>query len=298
MGKFLQGLVRFQKGEFLQARAFFEQCHGLDDGSHRKAFARITAEDPYAALLSFLALTLAYLGYFDRAHACAEKALWTAGKLEHLYSLVVVSIYASWVNSIAGSPHEALRYATDAVNLSNEHGFPYWSAWGMVHCGWSMTALGKAQEGLGSLTNGLSVVYSTGATISTSWTLMLLAEAYTRLTQPDEALNRLLEAEQFITTTNERFHEAELYRLRGDLLNANGDPLSAELNYHRALTIANQQSAKTFELRAATSLARLSCDQGKRTEVRDLLAPIYNWFTEGHDTPVLKKAKSLLDLLK
>jgi len=110
-------------------------------------------------------------------------------------------------------------------------------------------------------------------------------------------MNCLTEAEQIIEMTEERYNEAELHRLRGDLVPSSHDPAAAEQNYQRALAIANQQNAKTLELRAATGLARLWRSQGKRTEARDLLAPVYNWFTEGFDTPVLKEAKALLEQL-
>jgi predicted ATPase len=126
---------------------------------------------------------------------------------------------------------------------------------------------------------------------------MHLAEAYAMLGQPVEGLNCLDEAAQNIETTEERISEAELCRLRGDLLNATGDRAAAERRYHQALAVAERESAKLWELRAATSLARLWRDQGKRTEARDLLAPIYGWFTEGFDAPVLQNAKALLDQL-
>jgi predicted ATPase len=112
-----------------------------------------------------------------------------------------------------------------------------------------------------------------------------------------EGLSYLTEAAQIIETTEERCEQAELYRLRGDLLNAIGDGATAEQNYHQALSVARPQSARVFELRAATGLARLWRDQGKHAEARDLLAPIYGWFTEGFDTPVLQDAKALLDEL-
>jgi predicted ATPase len=127
--------------------------------------------------------------------------------------------------------------------------------------------------------------------------LTSVAEAYARLGQPVVGLNCLTEAVQIIEATDERRDEAELHRVRGDLLNATGDQAAAEQSYHQALAIARRQSAKLFELRAATSLARLWRDQGKRTEAHDLLAPVYGWFTEGFDTPVLKEAKSLLEQL-
>jgi predicted ATPase len=147
------------------------------------------------------------------------------------------------------------------------------------------------------LKKGLSVFRATGAVLYTPWALMLIAESYAKLGSPAEGLNCLAEAAQIIETTDERCYEAELHRLRGDLLNATGDRAATERSYHQALAVAERQSAKLFELRATTSLARLWRDQGKRTEARDLLAPIYGWFTEGFDTPVLQDAKALLDQL-
>ena len=115
--------------------------------------------------------------------------------------------------------------------------------------------------------------------------------------QPSDGLNCLTEAVQIIETTDERCHEAELHRLRGDLLNATGDPSAAERSYHQALTVAKLQSAKLLELQASISLAHLWRKQNRHGEARDLLAPIYGWFTEGFDTLYLKEAKALLDEL-
>ena len=125
-----------------------------------------------------------------------------------------------------------------------------------------------------------------------------LAEAHAMLGQPAEERNCLAEAAQIVETTEERVDEAELlHRVRGDLLNAAGDRSGAEQHYRQAIAVAERQSAKLFQLRASTSLARLWRDQGKRAEARDLLGPIYNWFTEGFDAPDLKDAKALLDEL-
>jgi predicted ATPase len=130
---------------------------------------------------------------------------------------------------------------------------------------------------------------------SQAFALILLAEACSKLGRTTEGLNYLTEADQIIETTNERFHEVELHRVRGDLLNAIGDQVAAEHSYQQAIAVAKRQSAKTLELRAATRLARVWRDQGKREESRDLLAPIYGWFTEGFETAVLKEAKALLE---
>ena len=141
------------------------------------------------------------------------------------------------------------------------------------------------------------MIRATGTVLGTSGTLISLAAVCARISRPIEGLNYLAEAAQIIETTEERVFEAELHRVRGALFNAVGDQTAAEQSYHQALAIAARQSAKVLELGAATSLARLWRDQGKRTEARDLLAPIYDWFTEGFDTPVLKEAEALLEQL-
>ena len=140
-------------------------------------------------------------------------------------------------------------------------------------------------------------IRATGAVASTSTALVVLAWAYARLGQPVDGLNCLAEAAQIIETTGARQAEAALHLLRGVLLNATGDPSAAERSYHRAIAVAKLQNAKPFELRASISLARLWFKQDRHGEARDLLAPIYGWFTEGFDAPDLKEAKALLDQL-
>ena len=141
------------------------------------------------------------------------------------------------------------------------------------------------------------MVRANGTVTGTPAIHIVLAAACARTGRPIEGLNYLAEAAQIIETSEERYSEAEVHRLRGELLTATGDRTAAEQSYHQALAVADRQCAKLFELRAATSLARLWRDQGKRPEARDLLAPVYGWFTEGFDTLDLKEAKALLDEL-
>ena len=168
---------------------------------------------------------------------------------------------------------------------------------GTIYWGASLTAVGQVQEGLTLLTKGLSIFRATGAVLGTPIILARLAEAYARLGRPVEGLNCLAEAAQIIQATDERVGEADVYQVQGELLNAAGDRAGAEQSYRQALAIAQRQSAKLFELRAATSFARLWRDQGKRQQARELLAPVYGWFTEGFDTRDLKEARALLDEL-
>jgi predicted ATPase len=160
-----------------------------------------------------------------------------------------------------------------------------------------LTALGKAPDGLAVLARGLSVLRAAGAVVHTPRALCFLAEAHAKVGHLQEGQKCLVEAAQLIETTQERSSEAELHRLRGDMMNAQGDRAAAEQNYRRALAVAERQSATTFGLRAAVSLARLWRDQGKCTEAHDLLALVYGWFTEGFDTPVLRDARALRDQL-
>ena len=295
-GRRAQGLTRCYLGEFVAARALLERCHGLSDPAHR-AVRGAGSEDPYALMLAHLAVTLAYLGCIDQARSRLDEALSEARRLKHAHTLAVVLIWATWIDSLTRSP-ELQRHAEELLALSTEQGFPFFLAGAIAFRGRSLTALAQAQEALELLTQGLMATRSTGAVSNTPIMLIWLAEAYARLGQSGEGLNCLAEAAQIIETTDERVHEAELHRVRGDFLNATGDRATAERNYRQALAVAQRQSAKLFELRSATSLARLWRDQGKVADAQALLAPIYNWFTEGFDAPDLMEAKALLDDLE
>jgi class 3 adenylate cyclase/predicted ATPase len=294
LGKSMEAYSRFFLGDITAAHTQFEQSLGLREV---QPDFNVVPQDPYASTLIHLATTLAILGYIDQAGTRVNEALLEARRLGQALTLVDTLFWASWTKWVSGSVHDVQRHAEEAIALSNEHGFPFWLGWGLVSRGWSLSALGQVEEGIPLVTQGLSLAHSTGAVASTPWALTLLAEAHAKLGHSIKGLGYAADAAQIMEKTDERYGEAELYRVRGELLNAAGDHAAAEQNYKEALAVAIRQSARTFELRAATSLARLWCDQGKRAEALDLLGPIYGWFTEGFDTPVLKEAKSLLDEL-
>jgi len=158
--------------------------------------------------------------------------------------------------------------------------------------------MGQAAEGLPLLLQGLDSYCVTGAKLVVPLYLMMLSEASGSAGQPKQGLDRIAEAIELTETTQERWVEAEMHRLRGSLLLSMNEHDAAEYSFRHALAVSQRQSAKLFELRAATSLGRLWRDQGKRSEARNLLAPVYGWFTEGFDTPVLQVAKALLDELR
>ena len=246
--------------------------------------------------MAHLAWTLGALGYVDQARLRLYGALSEADRLKHTYTRAMILSFACWVEWISRSPEHVRRRAEESVALSNEHKFPLWLAWGTAYRGWSLTALGQTQ-GLALIKQALAAVRATGTILMTPHWLMLLADAYAMLRQPDEGLSCLTEAALVLETIDERFEEAELYRLRGQLLNSVGQRAKAETNYHQAMAIAKRQGAKVWELRAAISLARLWINEGKCYEARDVLGSIYDGFTEGYETLDLKEAKALLDSL-
>jgi class 3 adenylate cyclase/predicted ATPase len=297
-GDLVRGIVLVFLGEFMGARSVFEENRELNDPAHRAVYGSVIAEDPYAVMVGYLAQTLTYLGYMDQGRSRMGQALSEARRLDHPHTLAFVLCWACIVHKATNSPVEVAQYAEEFVAVATEHGFPLWLGFGIFYRGWSLAMLEEPRRGLPFLTDALRIIRATGAVISTPFVLVGLGEAYLNLDQPVEGLNCIAEAEEIVAATNERYWEAELYRVRGDLLIVSGDRSAAEQCFHRALDVARRQRAKTFELRATTSLARLWRDEGKRTEACDLLAPICGWFTEGFDTPVLQEAKALLDQLK
>jgi predicted ATPase len=174
-----------------------------------------------------------------------------------------------------------------------------WQTSGTILYSWEVAQQGQAQDGIAQITQGLSAFRATGAVLNQPYCLALLAEAYGMRGQPEAGLTTLAEALTLVDTTGERWYEAEIHRLKGQLLlqQSPDNTAEAESCFHQAISIAQNQSAKSWELRAATSLARLWQQQGKRQDAYDLLAPVYGWFTEGFDTADLQDAKAFLDEL-
>jgi predicted ATPase len=222
-----------------------------------------------------------------------DEAVSEARRVGRLYPLAYALFQETWMDWLTGSP---MIHLEELLTRSSEQGFAFFLGWALALRGWSLIARGQAQEGLASLTQGLTELRPNGATVHMPVLLTWLATAYAMLGQTAEERNCLADASGLLEATEGRVFEAELlHRVPGDLLNAAGDQAGAERHYRQAIAVAERQSAKLFQLRASTSLARLWRDNGKRAEARDLLAPVYNWFTEGFDTKDLQEAKALLD---
>jgi predicted ATPase len=198
------------------------------------------------------------------------------------------------VVSLVGEDAALGEWAGQLVAVATEQGFPFYRALGMIYRGWDKVKRGDVADGISLLGSGSSAYRATGAEAWVPYHIALLARAFEIAGKIEEALTLLDDALQIAERTGERWVEAELNRRRGQLLLQQGHTEATEELYRKALSIAEEQGAKLWELRAAMSLARLRRDQGRSDEARDLLAPVYGWFTEGFDTPDLKDAKALL----
>ena len=244
-----------------------------------------------------MGIVLFCLGYPDQALAQSNAAIAEARRLAHPPSLAVSLAIGARLLSLVGD-HAALDERADQlVAVATEQGFPHWGAQGAIYRGWVKVKNGDVTEGMSLLRSGSTAYRATGAEAWTSYHIALLAGACEIAGQVEEGVTLLDDALQIVERTGERWFAAELNRHKGQLLLRQGHSEAAEELYRKALSIAEEQEAKLWELRAAVSLARLRRDQGRRAEARDLLAPVYGWFTEGFDTPDLKEAKALLSQL-
>jgi len=284
-------------GKFRLAREYSESALALWNPIYRSSAP--APEDSYVSALIYLFRALLCLGYLDQARLRRDEALTEARRLSP-YTLVYalgLAWYGNWAVEGEESATKMLMTAKDVLTISNEHGFPLFQGAGNIMHGWGLAVLGRATEGIPQFLEGLKICRGTGCNLVVPFWLTALADVYGKSSQPNEGLGQLAAAAELMDQTKERWAEPELHRIRGTLLASLNQHAAAELSYRRALEVAQSQEAKFWELRAALELARLQYHQGKFTEARGLLAPIYGWFTEGFDTPVLQDAKALLDQL-
>jgi len=247
----------------------------------------------------FRGRVLWHLGYPDQALASAEQAVAIAEEASHPVSRASALSWAAALHQLRGEIGRTREVAEINLALTAEEIIPFFRSHAVMFRGWARVEEGQGEEGIAQLREGLAAYRALGAELECTHWLALLAEAYRDSGRPAEALRLIAEALDHVTQTGVVYYEAELHRLEGELrprLDA-GDEQRAETSFRHALEIARKQQAKSWELRAATSLARLWGEQGRRTEARELLAPVYGWFTEGFDTADLKEAKRLLDEL-
>jgi predicted ATPase len=295
LGHYACGLNLLSAGRFLSSRMHMEEGLALYDPACHDVLVHQAGVHPHVNSQAFLALALFCLGYPDQALALSKAAIAEARRLAHPPSLAASSSASSRLLSLIGDSAALEERADELIAVATEQGFPRWHALGTIYRGWARVKNGHVMEGLSLLRGGSAAFRGAGDAIWTPHYTALLAGACEIAGQMDEAAVLLDDALQMVGRTGERWFAAELNRRKGQLLHDQRHYENAEAWYLKALSIARQQDAKLWELRAAVSLARLYRNQGGHADARALLAPIFAWFTEGFDTPDLKEAKALLD---
>jgi predicted ATPase len=326
------GAALFHLGDFSSAAAHLEKGLALYDPQQHH-FPLSHVQDPGVLCFAYAAAALWHLGYPDRALQKSREALTLAQELSHPFSEAVALHFAAWIHQHRGEGQAAREKAELAITLSTEHGFPFWSAGGTLLRGRALVEQGQGEEGISQMQQGLAAWQATGVKLVQPSYLALLAEGYEQGRQIEAGFSVLAEALAAVERTGERWREAELYRLKGQLVLQSRSPESAvktslgqvqdksktsqdksevtnpqsptpnpqseaEAYFRKAIEIARKQQAKSLELRAVMSLARLWQQQGKQHEARNTLSEIYGWFTEGFDTKDLQEAKALLTELE
>jgi predicted ATPase len=307
------GSTFFAMGKLTSARTHLEQGIAFyDPAAHRALAFRYGSFDPGVACLTYEAWALWHLGYPDQALTSIQQALTLARELTHPFTLALVSSFAAFLHQYRREWHAAQEQAEVAIALSNEHGFANWLTLGTILRGWALAEQGQGDEGIAQMHQGLAHHNALGARTTQSYTLALLGEVYRKAGRLEEGLTQLAEALALADRTEERVYDPELYRLKGQLTLQSQVPSpksqvdnpqsairnpqleEAEACFLKAIEIARGQQAKSWELRAVTSLARLWLRQGKKAEARQRLAEVYGWFTEGFATADLQEAGALL----
>jgi tetratricopeptide (TPR) repeat protein len=306
-------------GELTLARQHTEEGISIYRPRYHSLAFLYGGDDPGVCCLSHRAVALWILGYPERALQSAREALSLAERLSHPLSTALANVFMAMVHQLRREREKALHSASAAIRVSDEHGFPFFLAWGTIVHGWALSEPGR-EEGIAQIREGSAAYRATGAESFRLYQLALLAEALGIVERPVDGLATVKEALAWVERSDDRFYLAELYRLQGALalqwqehenkVLAGLDDKSeestslpgvaadeVEASFSKAIEISRATQARSFELRATTSLARLLAKQDRREQARIRLALIYNWFTEGFDTQDLKDAKALLDEL-
>jgi class 3 adenylate cyclase/predicted ATPase len=298
IGHRLMGSSLLFTGDIAQGRTHCDEAIALYDPAVHRPLATSFGQDVRVSILCYRSWARWVLGYPYAALADTEQALKDAREIGHAATLMYALQFAPFINMCCGSHAAASGLADELVALADEKGALLWKAFGLMNQGCLFTLAGQASDAVAKMTSGITAFRATGAKVWLPWNLAFLARAYADAGQFDDASRGIAEALKTVETTKEKWSEAEIQRMAGEIaLFGEPDAAKAETYFEHALAIARAQQAKSWELRAAKSMARLWRDQGKRDEAHDLLAPVYGWFTEGFDTLDLKEAKALLDTL-
>ena len=301
------GIALFYLGDFIASREHCEQGLGYYDVQQYPSRTLFFGQDPGVTCRTIAALALWALGYPEQAMHSGREALLLARQLGDPFSLAFALSHVAVLHAALREGQAVQAMAEAALALAEEQDFAFWLARGKFLRGWALAIQGAGEAGISQMRQGMEATRATGAEVGLSGFLALLAEAHGVVAQPERGLEVLSQALAQVDKTGERWWEAELHRLQGILLlqSEPAPPTSgvcasheaAEACFRRAISIARHQQAKSWELRAAMSLARLWQSQGKRAAAHALLAEIHDWFTEGFQTPDLRETRILLDEL-
>jgi predicted ATPase len=309
-GHFAMGASLLWMGDFALAQTHLDQGLALYDFDRHRSQAFLSGFDPGALCLTDAALTLWFRGYADQARKRIHEAFRLAQRLSHPESLVLTQQWSAMFHQLCGEVYQTSQQAEATKHLAVEHGLALWEGWATPLLGWAVAQQGREEEGIGQMRAGIAAA----GEYCRSYYLAFLAEGYGKVGQVEEGLDALAEALALVNKNEERWYEAELYRIKGELTLQSSvqrlessvtdprplipDPQDeAEACFLKALEIARKQQAKSLELRATISLAQLWQQQGKTAEARQMLVEVYGWFTEGFDTKDLQEAKALLEEL-
>jgi class 3 adenylate cyclase/predicted ATPase len=293
------GVSLLHTGEFEESLVHFDRAMALYDPAEHRHLATRFGQDVRVAILFHRSLGHWALGYPERALADADYAVEDAHEIGQAATLMPALALTSLTHIHCGNYERAIGQVDEVIALADEKGALFWKMGGNLLKGYILAVTGKTSDAIQRITVGISTWRSTGATVWLPMFLTSLAWAHAELDQLDNASRCVDDALTTIETTDERWCEAEVYRIAGELVLKYPDPdiAKARAYFERALATSRKQHARSWELRAAMSMAQLCCNQDKRDEARDLLAPVHGWFTEGLDTLDLTRSKALLDAL-
>jgi class 3 adenylate cyclase/predicted ATPase len=295
----IMGISSAFAGDFAKGRAHFDRALALYEPAEHRVLATRFSVDAAVSILSYRSWTLWFLGHPDAALADSDRAISDAREIGQAATLMYALSHSLFTYFECGNYAKARMIVDELVALADEKGTLFWKAVGMAHEGRLFALTGKAAGAIHKITSGLDAWRSSGIGGWIPTYLSCATQAYAELGQFDDALRCISETTTTIEKTKEKWYEADVHRVAGEvaLMSPERNAAKAEACFERALAVARGQQAKSWELRAAMRMARLWRDQGKRDEARELLAPVYGWFTEGFDTLDLKQAKALLDEL-
>ena len=290
----IAGTTNLALGRYEAAKQHFARGLDLHELSDQGSYVLAYGEDPGLFCYLYSAWVEDWLGHRDQSLNLVERGLRAARNSPNRYSLCFVLALSAFFHLSRREPEETRRHAADAIIIAHEQGVVQWLAWGNALHGWAVAVEGEVEKGLSQAREGFRAWCSLGALYEQPKLLILLADIHRMSGAYERGLKCLADADAIVRDVGYLQWIPELYRLWGDLLVLQSRPVEAEEQFTKAIEIACNQRAKTFQLRAATSLARLWRGQGRRTQAHDLLAPVYEWFTEGFDTADLSDAKALL----